>query len=425
MKYKIWILTFIVAMPFMVNAQLKGIMQKAKSKVTQRADDKVDKEMDDILDKAEGKPTGDVASSGNATPAAPVQEDAGVKSFSKYDFIAGEKIVYYNNFETDADAELPLGWNTNGSGEVVSLNNFEGKWLRMHKPFIYMADNKTALKENYTIEFDVIMQLKNNGWMYPQFKFGMFSYSNDTANLNVYLKEQKKYACVTLSVSPGEYKSTKAQLESFADKKPYFSSDLKSFEQLEKYYGKIVHVAVQVQKERFRIWINGDKLFDIPKAVPVTYAMDQLFFEVGATNYAEEQYGMYLGNIKIAEGLPDTRHKLIDEGKFSTTAILFDVNKATIKPESTGALKEIADVLNQHKDIRIKITGHTDSDGKAEANLTLSQKRAEAVKNELANNYSIDASRIETEGKGATQPVADDKTKEGKAANRRVEFTKL
>ena len=261
--------------------------------------------------------------------------------------------------------------------------------------------------------------------MYPQFKFGMLSYNNDTANLNMYLKERKKYACVTLSVSPGEFKSTKAQLESFADNKPYFSSDLKAFEDLEKNYGKIIHVAVQVQKERFRIWINGSKLFDMPKAVPVTYNMDQLFFEVGATNYAEEQYGMYVSNIKIAEGLPDTRHKLIDEGKFSTTSILFDVNKATIKPESAGALKEIADVLNQHKDIRIKITGHTDSDGKAEANLTLSQNRAQAVKDELVNNYGLDASRIETEGKGATQPVADAKTKEGKAANRRVEFTKL
>lgn len=432
MKSKILIAICICMMPFITQAQLKGLMQKAKSKVNERVDSKVDKAMDDALDKAEGKPANDVATTSStnnntapATTAPAVTEEPQVKSFAKYDFIAGEHITYYNSFETDADGELPTNWNTNGSGEVVTLNNIDGKWLRMHKPFIYIADNKQELKENYTIEFDVIMQLKNNGWMYPRFKFGLFAYNNDTANMNMYLKEHNKYACITTTIAPGEFKSTKAQLESFADNKAYFTSDMKAFEQLEKCYGKIVHVAMQVQKERFRIWVNETKLFDVPKAVATAYKMNQLFFEVGQTNYADDQYGMYIGNIKIAEGVPDTRHKLLDEGKFSTTAILFDVNKAVIKPESTGAIKDIADVLNQHKEVRVKITGHTDADGNAASNLTLSQKRAEAVKNELVSSYGIDASRIETEGKGATQPVADGKTKEGKAANRRVEFTKL
>jgi OOP family OmpA-OmpF porin len=147
-------------------------------------------------------------------------------------------------------------------------------------------------------------------------------------------------------------------------------------------------------------------------------------FQVSNTNYSEEQYGMYISNIKVAEGLPDTRHKLIDEGKFTTTAILFDVNAATIKPESGGVLKEIASALDQAKDFKIKIIGHTDTDGNDAANLLLSQKRAAAVKDALVNEYGIDASRIETDGKGETVPVADNKTKEGKARNRRVEFIK-
>jgi outer membrane protein OmpA-like peptidoglycan-associated protein len=103
---------------------------------------------------------------------------------------------------------------------------------------------------------------------------------------------------------------------------------------------------------------------------------------------------------------------------------LFDVNAATIKPESAGVLKEVAGVLSQYKDIKVMIIGHTDSDGSDAANLTLSQKRAAAVKDALVTDYSIDASRIETDGKGESAPVADNKTKEGKAANRRVEFVK-
>ncbi len=57
--------------------------------------------------------------------------------------------------------------------------------------------------------------------------------------------------------------------------------------------------------------------------------------------------------------------------------------------------------------------------------MELSKKRAEAVKELLVNEFGLDTSRLETEGKGETQPVGDNKTKEGKVANRRVEFIKL
>ncbi len=142
------------------------------------------------------------------------------------------------------------------------------------------------------------------------------------------------------------------------------------------------------------------------------------------TNYPEDQYGIYVGNIKVATGKPDTRHKLVEEGKFSTTGILFDVNAATIKPESDGVIKELADVLTKYPDIKIKLIGHTDSDGGDAANLELSKKRAAAVKESLAKDFSIDPSRMETDGKGESESVADNKTKEGKAQNRRVEFIK-
>ena len=127
----------------------------------------------------------------------------------------------------------------------------------------------------------------------------------------------------------------------------------------------------------------------------------------------------------MAKGLPDTRHKLIDEGKFSTTSILFDVNAATIKASSYGTLKDIATVLKENAAVKVKIVGHTDSDGDNAANLGLSKKRAEAVKDMLSKEFGIDESRMETEGKGETQPAAQNTTTEGKAQNRRVEFIKL
>ena len=430
MNRKIIIALLIAALPFAADAQFSGILNKVKTKAKQRADNKIDREIDKSLDEIEGKKTTAPASSPGspASTTQPKEEstaEAGRKSFTKYDFIPGEQILYYDNFEGEALAELPTNWNTSGTGEVTTLDKFPGNWLRLHKPFTYLSSNQKQFGENYTIEFDVILQLKNTGWMYPEFYFGMFSSKDEPNGGNNFLKEQKKYASVVTTIIPHESKNSRARVNSYLESKSYFTGDNKMYEQLEKSYGKPVHVAIQVQKERLRMWINEDKLFDVPKAIPVGVIMNQLYFEVGHTNYSEEQYAVYVSNIKVATGKPDTRHKLIEEGKFSTTGILFDFQSAVIKPESYAVVKDIAGVLKENGSIRVKVVGHTSSDGDDKANMELSKKRAEAVKELLVNEFGLDASRLETEGKGETQPVGDNKTKEGKVANRRVEFIKL
>jgi outer membrane protein OmpA-like peptidoglycan-associated protein len=411
------------ALPLCTQAQFKGLGNRIKNKITQRADNKIDQQVDKTLDAIEGKKSPEKNNS-EPVPVATTTGDNAVKSYAAYDFVPGEQVLYYENFDQEPLAELPAGWNTSGSGEVVTLDKFPGKWLRLHKSFTYLTANTKTFGENYSIEFDAILQLKNNGWMYPEFTFGFLASGDEASTDNSFLKDNKRYAAVTTTIFPNEFKATKAQLKSWQDKTDYFQSDLKGFESLEQSYGTPFHVSVQVQKERLRLWVNEEKLFDVPKGIPVNYVMNQLLFEIGSTNYQENQYAIYLGNIKVATGKPDTRHKLAGEGKFSTTGILFDINAASIKPESHGTLKEVAAVLTENKDMHIKIIGHTDSDGSETANLTLSEKRAAAVKEALVNEFSIAADRISTEGKGESEPVADNKTKEGKAANRRVEFVK-
>ena len=81
-------------------------------------------------------------------------------------------------------------------------------------------------------------------------------------------------------------------------------------------------------------------------------------------------------------------------------------------------------MLKENEPVKVKIIGHTDSDGDDAKNLELSQRRAQSVKNELVSKFGIDASRIETEGAGETTPVAPNDTPANKALNRRVEFVK-
>jgi len=168
--------------------------------------------------------------------------------------------------------------------------------------------------------------------------------------------------------------------------------------------------------------MNEEKVWDVPKALNSTSKYNSVLFALGSFHNMSDRY--YLGNIKLAVGAPDTRNKLMTEGKFVTRGILFDVNSENIKPESYRSLKDIANVLTENADVKVKIIGHTDSDGDDNSNLDLSKRRAEAVKAALIAQFNIDASHMETDGKGETEPADKNLTPEGKANNRRVEFIK-
>jgi outer membrane protein OmpA-like peptidoglycan-associated protein len=85
-------------------------------------------------------------------------------------------------------------------------------------------------------------------------------------------------------------------------------------------------------------------------------------------------------------------------------------------------IKEIAEVLKTSMETKVTIVGHTDSDGDAAKNLELSLKRANAVKNALSSDFSIESSRLLTDGKGETEPLLPNLNAVNKANNRRVEF---
>jgi len=434
--------TPILLIPATVFSQ--GFMDRLKKKVInkaeQKAEQKVDKTIDKGFDKAEqagktgSKPADNTAAAKTTTTtdntaATPAPEAAAatpaLKSNSKFDFVPGEQIVYADNFEQDAIGELPTGWNSSGTGEVVTLNNFPGKWLQVHQRSAYLTSNEKEFGENYTVEFDLILQLKDLGYFYPYITFGLISTGGKPSTGNEFLQSHRLYTSVEATFYPAEAGRSKMGITTFHKSGTYYSGNDQVVGVLSQYFNKPIHIAMQVQKERLRIWAGQEKILDAPKGLPAGALLNQLFFEIHTSNYKEDQYGMYLSNLKVAKGIPDTRHKLIDEGKFSTTGILFDVNSDVIKQESYGVLKTIADVLKENGEIKVKIIGHTDSDGDDKKNLELSKSRSAAVAKALQETFGIEAARLQTDGKGESAPVGDNKTKEGKALNRRVEFIKL
>lgn len=126
---------------------------------------------------------------------------------------------------------------------------------------------------------------------------------------------------------------------------------------------------------------------------------------------------------KLTFGAEEIKKQLDEKGHIAIYGILFDVDKASLKPESEKDLQEIVKLMRNYPGLKIEIQGHTDNQGSAEYNNDLSQRRAQTVKTYLITN-GIDDSRLTSKGYGFSQPVASNDTQEGRGKNRRVELVK-
>ena len=335
------------------------------------------------------------------------QDQQPMQSYSKYDFIPGEKVIFFDDFSSENIGDFPVQWNTDGSGEIVTTSLFPGKWLKItnNRSIVCLAD-PLVLPDNYTIEFDVIPQKdpSNNG----NTSYCFYIISTPKPKDMKYGLARPGGTGIKFEFAYNNYYSAY-----YSDGTPELSGRTTENRQMA---DKKYRISIWVQKERIRIYQNEVKLFDLAKAMSKNFKYNMIRFSAGVP---------MVSNFRIATGLPDMRNKLLTEGRLVSYGIYFDVNKDLVKPESYGTLKAIADVLNENLDLRIKIVGYTDSDGSDAANLDLSKRRGAAVKNELVKNFGIDASRLESDGLGETKPVAPNDTPVNKALNRRVEFIKL
>ena len=413
----------------------QGILNKVKSRIENTAANKIINETDKAVSKGIDKAIESASSAnGQATTArqdkttdihaAERQNNDPLQSYTNYDFIPGDSILYTTNFSDDPIGELPSGWNSNGSSVIVNLNNIEGKWLRMAQRNVVLSSNEQGFGQDFSVEFDMVFDIDFQGWMAPEFRLGLLAAGEQSPTSNKLLNEQNGDKSLYVNISPHAHSGT-FSLDSYEKYIRYFNSPAKTDNNVKTWYGRIVHVAMQIQKERLRIWIDGEKLYDVPKGVAKDGVFNQLFFKLASSPYKDEQIGVYVSNIKIAKGLIPPRQHLLQNGSFTTTGILFDTGASRIKPESFGVIKSVADILLQDQTLRLQIVGHTDNIGDDRKNLTLSEQRAAAVKSILMTAYGIPVERLETSGKGETAPVSSNDSEAERMQNRRVEFIKF
>ena len=336
-----------------------------------------------------------------------ISQDAGpaFTAYNNYDFVPGDKIVFFDDFADDQNGEFPAHWNLgNGQAVINTVNNVKAL-LITDGNFAHISPlikSPSYLTDNFTIEFDSY----STGGYPPHF---FFYNTNDEAT-----SSSNDLGQIFLGAGNGwtatEYKNHSETVDLLGK----FPADLLE----EKYLKKWHHIAIAYKKNQLKVYIDQFRILVVPNLGFAPHAFD-------IEGIGDASNPIILANFRIANGGGmNMLGKKFTDAKIITHGINFDIDKSTIKPESMGTLNMIAGIMKDDPDLKFEIDGHTDNSGVAAHNLILSQQRANAVKDQL-QKLGVDAGRLSTKGFGDSKPISDNLTIEGKANNRRVEFVKL
>ncbi len=334
------------------NSAKRTIERKAEQKTEQAVGKAVDKATDKDTYKGSEKDKDVETMEWTEMEPGEIEKSAGGKqggapkleAYSKYDFVPGDQILFYEDFSQDAIGDFPALWTTNASGEVKTLSIAPGKWLQNTTrggEFTYL--NKLDLPANFILEFDYIpyfskeAQQKNpnrSNWyatgmvkMYSdkpgkekEFDGGLFP---GDMGLRIHFRRD------SWSMDAYDYSTEYRSLDATSDRNCVVSE-------------QVNHIIVWVQNRRVRVYHGGAKIMDIPTMLAPDTKLTRLRLD-----NAHEDNRPFFSNIKITTASPDTRSKLITEGKLITYGITFDVNKDVVKPESYGTLKSFAESRNK------------------------------------------------------------------------------
>lgn len=339
-----------------------------------------------------------------------------IATYNNYDFRAGDKIIFEDDFASDADGEFPSHWNLlEGQGVINKIDGLPSfalsstPGMRSYSMVSPLMTKKAYLTDNFSVEYDQYLTSSNN-------ILGVFMYDNTGNVLGIVVFGDNAHYSVSKASSPKDVLSS-AGLPLQSDSK--LTNSLPTDIAGTSFYNAWHHIALAYKNDQLKVYVDQYRVLVVPHC-----GFKPAALECRSNTYDADK-PVFFKNFKIADGAQmNMLGSIMTTGKFVTHGISFDVNKAVLKPESMGVIGDVVKQLQNNPTLNLEIDGHTDSDGDAAANMVLSQQRADAVKDALVQ-AGIDASRLTSKGFGATKPIAVNTTQEGKAENRRVEFIKI
>ena len=433
------VMMLMMAIAFAVNVNAQGFLNRLKDRavraaenaVERKVESKVERETDEAMDGVlDGKKSSKKSKSSKSNDADDDEDEAAVDDYKndtknvKSDFVRGSVVMFEDDLAGEQIGEFPSKWDlVRGSAEVASINGAK------------------------CIEMD-----QRDSWIAPLVKGGIKNYLGDvfTIEYDMLYDDRKKDGCASIELdimhekSPRDNELFTITYNTCHDKQAYdcsycltsepsFNSKdghATSAETTTNNDGRWHHFALSFNKRAIKFYVDGKRQINVPNAKPgagwVTW------FASGGTS------PVYIKNVVIAKGAVDLYERnatdidakvaavekaIAETGKFVTNNILFETAKDTLKPESMEEIQKVAEYMKKNPSVRFEVQGHTDNQGSDAVNDPLSQQRAEAVVKAL-EGLGVDGFNLRAVGKGSHEPVADNKTDEGRAKNRRVEFIK-
>ena len=332
------------------------------------------------------------AASSLAAPTAAIAENMSL--YTRYDFIPGNKVIFFDDMANEEVGEFPLRWDLEkGVYEVVK---FDGEFWIMPTDDgnIIPKMPKAPFPDKYTVELEFFCPGPEIGGNY----FYIYWVDCNNKAIGEFLVYSLESTYLALNG------------KTYADKP------------LPKKLSRGTHtMRIMATTRSIKCYVDEVRVANVPKIEN----FNPCYFKLRHRPYSDPKRPTLFKGFRFAEGGKSMREQLDESGKIVTHGILFDVSSHKIKGESYKTLQEIGELLSEDPNLRISIEGHTDSDGADDYNQELSQKRAESVRSYIINEFGISADRLEARGWGEQKPLDTNKSSEGKANNRRVELVKI
>jgi outer membrane protein OmpA-like peptidoglycan-associated protein len=304
-------------------------------------------------------------------------------TYGKYEFVPGDSVVFTDDLTLEKVGEFPSRWKLGrGNAEVAKLG-----------------------------DAPVIAFMAATNSIDPQLPAKVLPVDAFTVEFDVYFHQDGSNEAYMVNFGPaGELDIRTNQLRIGNFKGPIPGGEVKAGWH---------RVAVGVKGRAMKVYLDQSRVLNIPElpGAPASVQFRALGHSSAKGNPAS------IRDVRIAIGSTDLYERLVKEGKFVTRGIQFDVNKAEVRPTSMGVLNQVALLMREHPTLTLSVEGHTDSDGDAAANQTLSEQRATAVVDQLVA-MGVPAQRLSARGLGESMPMSANSSAESRSNNRRVEFVK-
>jgi outer membrane protein OmpA-like peptidoglycan-associated protein len=321
-----------------------------------------------------------------------VQEQSTL-TWSKYDFVPGDEVIFEDNLQGEENGEFPSRWDLyRGNVEIAEFGGEKVIMFREGGPSIvpYFKDPaEDHLPDVFTVELD---------YYYP------------SGNLfEIFLYDWKNQR----STSPTGYTSIRIWGNEMT-----MGTASSSYPDGNKDFNRWIHISIAYTNGKLKVYMDDTRLINIPR---IDFDPSGLTIHV---YHASNENLCYVKNVRIAKGGVKYYDRVMQDGKIIVNGIKFDTGKSTLKPESMGPINEIFKLMKDNPDLKFSVEGHTDSQGDDASNMKLSEERAKTVSNTLIE-MGISSDRLASKGWGESKPISNNASPEDMANNRRVEFVKI